>query len=133
MAGEPILIVDDNPTNLKLLCFLLAARGYEVRSAGTGEDALTVLDHFQPRLILVDLQLPGIDGLTLTRMLRERPTTREIAIVAVTAYAMQGDEQTALDAGCDGYITKPIDTRALPERVAHYLTLRSAGVEGSAR
>lgn len=121
MAGEPILVVDDNPTNLKLATFVLRARGYDVRTANSAEHALAVLDGFAPRLILMDIQLPGMSGLELTRALRAAPATRDIAIVAVTAYAMKGDEQRALDAGCDGYIAKPIDTRTLPDTVARYL------------
>lgn len=121
MAGEEILVVDDNAANLKLLSFLLRSRGYQVRIAEDGEQALAMLDTFRPRLILMDLQLPGIDGIALTRQLRASPATADILIVAVTAYAMKGDEQAALAAGCDGYITKPIDTRALPGQVADYL------------
>jgi CheY-like chemotaxis protein len=120
-GGDPILVVDDNPTNLKLVSYLLSSRGYEVRLAADAEQALAILETFSPRLILMDIQLPGIDGLELTRRLRTRPQTREIVIVAVTAYAMRGDEEKALAAGCDGYIAKPIDTRALPGQVADYL------------
>ena len=121
MAGEPILIVDDNPTNLKLARVMLAAEGYEVRVAVDAEEALAVLDGFRPRLILMDLQLPGMDGLTLTRRLKEDPATRDVAILALTAYAMKGDEEKARQAGCDGYITKPIDTRALPVVISRVL------------
>jgi len=121
MAGEPILIVDDNPTNLKLARVMLAAEGYEVRVAVDAEEALGVLDGFRPRLILMDLQLPGMDGLTLTRRLKEDPATRDVAILALTAYAMKGDEEKARQAGCDGYITKPIDTRTLPLVIARIL------------
>jgi CheY-like chemotaxis protein len=121
MAGEPILIVDDNPTNLKLARVMLAAEGYEVRVAVDAEEALGVLDGFRPRLILMDLQLPGMDGLTLTRRLKEDPATRDVAILALTAYAMKGDEEKARQAGCDGYITKPIDTRTLPVVISRVL------------
>ena len=121
MGGEPILIVDDNPVNLKLVRVLLAGEGYDVRTAMDAEEALAALETFHPRLILMDIQLPGIDGLELTRRLRTDPATEEIVIVALTAYAMKGDEQKALDAGCDGYIAKPVDTRTLPDVVAAYL------------
>jgi CheY-like chemotaxis protein len=121
MPGEPILVVDDNPTNAKLVSFLLAKRGYEVRTAGDAGEALAILDGFAPRLIMMDLQLPGMDGLELTRRLKADERTRHILIVALTAYAMRGDEERAREAGCDGYITKPIDTRTLPEVVAEYL------------
>ena len=121
MAGEPILIVDDNPTNLKLARVVLAGEGYEVRVAVDAEEAMAMLGGFHPRLILMDLQLPGMDGLTLTRLLKGDPATSDVTILALTAYAMKGDEEKARQAGCDGYITKPIDTRALPAVIAGIL------------
>jgi CheY-like chemotaxis protein len=120
-TGESILIVEDNPANRKLLSFLLTAHGYAVHAAARADEALEMLKTFTPRLILMDLQLPGMDGLELTRQLKADPRTRHITIVAVTAYAMKGDEQRVRDAGCDGYVTKPIDTRALPQVIAGYL------------
>lgn len=119
--GAPILIVDDNASNTKLLAFLLTSKGYVVRTAASATEALAVLEEFLPKLILMDIQLPGVDGLTLTRQLKADPHTRAIPIIAATAYAMKGDEQRALDAGCDGYITKPIDTRRLPQDIEKYL------------
>jgi CheY-like chemotaxis protein len=121
MAGESILIVDDNAQNLKLARVTLSLDGYDVRTAGDAEDALRVLASFTPRLILMDLQLPGMDGLRLTRQLKGDPERRRIRIVALTAYAMKGDEEKALAAGCDGYITKPIDTDNLSRVVAQHL------------
>ena len=121
MAGEPILIVDDNAVNLKLMRVLLTGEGYTVRTAIDAEDALAVLREFKPRLILMDLQMPGMDGLELTRRLKKDPALAEIVVVALTAYAMKGDEGKALEAGCDGYITKPIDTRTLTATIAGYL------------
>jgi CheY-like chemotaxis protein len=121
MAGESILVVEDNDTNLRLFVFLLSAKGYQVRGATDARQALELLRNFRPRLILMDLQLPGTDGYELTRRLKADPDTRDILIIALTAYAMRGDEEKALAAGCDGYITKPIDTRALPVRIAEYL------------
>lgn len=121
MAGESILIVDDNPVNLKLLRITLAVAGYDVRTAVDAEQAMSILASFRPRLILMDLQLPGMDGLQLTRQLKADPATREAIVLAVTAYAMKGDEQRALAAGCDGYVTKPIDTRTLAGTVARCL------------
>jgi CheY-like chemotaxis protein len=121
MAGETILIVDDNPINLKLVRVLLSVEGYTVRTARDANEALTVLQEFKPRLILMDLQLPGMDGLTLVRQLKADPNYHAITILAITAYAMKGDEEKALAAGCQGYITKPIDTQALATMVAHYL------------
>jgi len=121
MPGDSILIVDDNLANLKLVRVLLQVEGYEVRTASDAEEALAVLEEFHPRLILMDIQLPGVDGLELTRRLKADPKTRNILVVALTAYAMRGDEQRVLEAGCDGYLSKPIDTRALPGVVAGYL------------
>jgi two-component system cell cycle response regulator DivK len=121
MAGEPILIVDDNAQNLKLARVVLAVEGYDVRTAVDAEDALHVLESFTPRLILMDLQLPGINGLELTRRLKATPTYQSIPIIALTAYAMRGDDEKALAAGCDGYITKPIDVVTLPLLVAEHI------------
>ena len=114
MAGEPILVVDDNDVNLELVRDLLEEQGYRVRVAIDANDAIAVLHDFRPRLILMDIQLPGMDGLTLTRMLKANPSMRDIQIVGLTAYAMAGDEERILAAGCDGYLAKPIDTRRLP-------------------
>jgi CheY-like chemotaxis protein len=121
VACEGILIVDDNPANLKLARVLLRSEGYEVRTAIDAEEAIEILRAFRPRLILMDVQLPGMDGLELTRRLRADPATAGIIVVALTAYAMKGDEERVLAAGCDGYVAKPIDTRALPGVIADYL------------
>ena len=130
MPRERILIVDDNPINLKLVQVLLHARGYAVRTAADAEEALGVLREFQPHLILMDLQLPGMDGLQLTRILKAEAAHAETIILALTAYAMKGDEQKAREAGCDGYVTKPIDTRTLPDVIATHLS-RHAEVRGN--
>jgi two-component system cell cycle response regulator DivK len=124
MAGERILIVDDNATNLKLVAYLMKANGYTVDTALDAVAAIEAIRHHHPDVILMDIQLPGIDGLELTRRLKADPATRDIVIVAVTAYAMKGDQAKALAAGCDDYITKPIDTRALPETIARHLAKR---------
>ncbi len=121
MASEPILVVDDNAENTKLVTFLLRNRGYEVRTAASAEEALQVLGDFRPRLVLMDLQMPGMDGYELTRRLKASPETRDVLVIALTAYAMKGDEQRARDAGCEGYVTKPIDTRALPAMLSRLL------------
>jgi two-component system cell cycle response regulator DivK len=121
MSGAEILIVDDNPVNLKLAHLLLAGEGHYVRTAADAEEALEVLKVFRPRLILMDIQLPGMDGLELTRRLKADPATRQITVLGLTAYAMKGDEEKILAAGCDGYIPKPIDTRTLPSVISHYL------------
>lgn len=130
MAAQVVLVVDDNPTNLKLIAYLLQAKGYEVRTAGDAESALEVVRTARPRLILMDLQLPGMDGLELTRQLKRSPETRDIVVIAVTAYAMRGDEQRARAAGCDDYMAKPIDTRALPTVVARHLGIVNGASEG---
>jgi CheY-like chemotaxis protein len=129
MAGEPILIVDDNRVNLKLARVLLSAEGYNVQTAEDAGEALAMLRESRPRLILMDIQLPGMDGLEATRRLKADPATRDIIVIALTAYAMKGDHEKALSAGCDGYVTKPIDTRALPGMIASYLARQ--GAEGS--
>lgn len=121
MASEPILIVDDNPQNLKLARVILANEGYTVQTAVDAEDALRVLESFAPRLILMDLQLPQMDGLELTRRLKADPRYRDVVILALTAYAMKGDQERALAAGCDGYMAKPIDVDQLPKVVADHL------------
>jgi CheY-like chemotaxis protein len=121
MAGETVLIVDDNLSNLKLVRILLAAEGYDVRTATDATEALDAIREARPRLILMDIQLPGMDGLQLTRNLRADPATRDIRILALTAYAMRGDDERAYEAGCDGYVTKPIDTRVLPRIVAEHI------------
>lgn len=126
MAGEPILIIDDNPINLKLEKILLTVEGYDVRTASDAEEALGLIDSFRPRLILMDLQLPGISGLELTTKLKADPKYRDIIIVAVTAYAMKGDREKAFAAGCNGYVTKPIDTKTLPTTIANYLYSKQA-------
>jgi CheY-like chemotaxis protein len=125
-AGEPILIVDDNEVNLKLARVLLQTSGYAIRTAASAEEALEVLTTFYPRLILMDIQLPGTDGLTLSRRLKADPATHDIVIIALTAYAMKGDEERVRAAGCDGYVAKPIDTRTLPDVIASHLRSRSA-------
>jgi len=118
MVGEFILIVDDNPINLKLAKVLLVKEGYEVKTAPDAEEALKMMEEAKPRLILMDIQLPGMDGLELTRRLKSSPETKDIIILALTAYAMKGDDEKAKAAGCDGYITKPIDTQAFPAIIA---------------
>jgi CheY-like chemotaxis protein len=121
MSSAEILVVDDNPVNLKLAYLLLVGEGHNVRTADDAEEALKVLQEFSPRLILMDIQLPGMDGLELTRRLKANPATRDITILGLTAYAMKGDKEKILAAGCDGYVSKPIDTRTLPGVISHYL------------
>jgi CheY-like chemotaxis protein len=116
-----ILVVDDNLTNLKLAVMVLEHEGYSVLRASDASEAQQVLRHSMPDLILMDIQMPGMDGLTLTRLLKANPAYQHIRIVALTSFAMKGDEKKACEAGCDGYLTKPIDTRKLPNQVAEWL------------
>ncbi|MFL5658605.1 MAG: response regulator [Ktedonobacteraceae bacterium] len=129
MGDELIMVVDDNPVNLKLARVLLMKKGYAVYTAMDADEALAVLESVHPHLILMDIQLPGMDGLTLTRRLKVNPATRDILIVALTAYAMKGDEQKAREAGCDGYIPKPIDPRTFIDTLRQYLSTRT-GIAG---
>jgi two-component system, cell cycle response regulator len=121
VSAARILVVDDNPTNLKLVSDVLECEGYDILKAVDAEEAQRVIEQHRPELVLIDIALPGMDGLTLTRKLKAAEKTKDLVIVALTAFAMKGDEQKARDAGCNGYITKPIDTRALPGLVAGYL------------
>jgi CheY-like chemotaxis protein len=127
-----VLIVDDNPTNLKLASDVLRSDGFSVDRAQDADEAQAVLALRLPDLILMDLALPGMDGLTLTRMLKADGRYTRIPIVALTASAMRGDEQKALSAGCSGYITKPIDTRELARQVRAFVdALRPSGGDPS--
>jgi len=119
-----VLVVDDNPINLKLVSDLLAFEGYRVLKADDGEKAAASVQEDPPDLILLDVDLPGIDGLTLTKRLKGDPPTADIIIVALTAFAMKADRQRAMAAGCDAYVTKPINTRELPAEVAELLQRR---------
>ena len=119
-----VLVVDDNPINLKLVSDLLSFEGYRVLKAEDGEKAAASVREDPPDLILLDVDLPGIDGLTLTKRLKSDPSTADIIIVALTAFAMKADRQRAIAAGCDAYVTKPINTRELPVQVAELLQRR---------
>jgi CheY-like chemotaxis protein len=122
MIGKlKVMVVDDTPTNLKLACALLEIEGFDVRGCMNAEIALEVLREFHPSLILMDVALPGIDGLQLTRKLKSDDKTKSIKIIALTAFAMKNDREKVLQAGCDGYITKPIDTRKFKEQIMQYI------------
>ena len=122
MTGKTILVVDDNQANVQLVSYLLLSAGYDTHEASDANSALLALKSLKPELILMDLQMPGMDGLELTRRLKADPRTRDIFVVALTASAMKGDEQIARDAGCDGYISKPIDTRNFLQLIARFLS-----------
>ncbi len=128
MSGERVLVVDDNERNLKLAKAVLELAGFSVRGAGDAEEAITQLALELPALILMDLQLPGMDGLALTRKLKADPATASVRIVALTAFAMKGDDVRAYQAGCDGYIPKPIDVGRFGAQIAEVLArpLRAA-------
>ena len=112
-----VLIIDDNPINLKLACDVLSGEGFSVERAQDAEQAQLILERMLPDLILMDIAMPGTDGLTLTRRLKADARFSHIPIVALTASAMKGDDRKALAAGCAGYVTKPIDTREFARRV----------------
>lgn len=124
MAGERILLVEDNLINRRMAEFLLKSRGLVVIEAVTGIEAIERARAERPDLIIMDLQLAGMDGFEATRIIKADPTLRHIPVVAMTAYAMSGDRERALAAGCDGYITKPIDTKEFPLTIARYLAAR---------
>jgi len=124
--AKVILVVDDNAMNTKLMTILLESAGFQVDAAANAREARVAVDRRRPDLVLMDLQMPEVDGYTLTAEFRKRPDLKTVPILAVTAAAMRGDEQRALTSGCDGYITKPIDTRAFAARVAGFLSAAPA-------
>lgn len=119
--GQTILIVEDNPVNMELETDLLELAGYRVVQATTAEAGLKTAREEQPHLILMDVSLPGTDGLTALQQLEADPVTQAIPVVIVTAHAMKGDEERARQAGCAGYITKPIQTRHFARIIAGFL------------
>ena len=121
MTAKQVLVVEDNAVNRRLVQFLLKSQGYEVWEATNASEAFAMLAKRRPDVILMDIQLPVMDGLTATRKLKADPTTRDIPVVAVTSYAMKGDEAMALEAGCSAYVTKPIDKTLFLETVARML------------
>jgi CheY-like chemotaxis protein len=128
---KTILVVDDNPTNLKLVSDLLEFEGYRMVTAMDARQAQAMVQQARPDLILMDIGLPDMDGLTLTQKMKADQKTSNIIIVALTAFVMKGDMERAIAAGCDGYIAKPIDTRKLPNQIAELL-LRGVADQPSA-
>ncbi|WP_018990564.1 response regulator [Aromatoleum toluclasticum] len=116
-----ILLVEDNPANMKLAAFVLGQGGHDVLCATSADEALVLVQERQPALVLMDVQLPGMDGLTATRRLKDDPSTRAIPVIALTAFAMRGDAERIREAGCDGYIAKPIRYQQLLGEVARAL------------
>ena len=121
MAGEKVLVIEDNPMDMQLVVDLLEVAGHTVFQAQTAEQGIELAKAESPDLILMDISLPGMDGLAATGILKQDPDIKDVPIVALTAHAMRGDEKKALVAGCIGYITKPFDTNTFPETVAHYV------------
>jgi len=121
MANETVLVVEDNEMNMKLVRSLLHLGKYQVLEAVDAENGIQLAREHHPDLILMDIQLPGMDGLTATREIKNDPAVKDISVVALTSYAMEGDEEKARGAGCAGYIAKPIDTRRFLETVGQFL------------
>jgi two-component system cell cycle response regulator len=130
MIGAKVLIVEDNPVNLRLAQFVLERKGFTVTEAASASECMAQLEKAVPDLILMDIQLPGEDGLSVTRKIRANPKLKRIVIVALTAHAMTGDREKILAAGCDGYLAKPMDPQRLAGEVDAYL--RAAGGRGTA-
>ena len=128
MTGNTILIIEDNLLNLELAAELLESHGFVVASALTAEEGLRCARALQPDLVLMDFSLPGMDGLSATRNLKADPATRHLIVVGLTANAMKGDEQTALAAGCDGYLTKPIDTHSFIGAVTKFIASANGNI-----
>ena len=115
---KKILIVEDNPVHMKLIEMTLRAKNYTLLKANDGEEALDMATREPPNLIVMDINLPGMTGFEITRKLRENPAFSHIPVIAITAYAMKGDREKSFEAGCDAYLSKPINTRELPGVIA---------------
>jgi two-component system cell cycle response regulator len=126
MSRRKILIIEDNQMNLELTTDLLEANGFAVASAQTAEDGLRLARELTPDLVLMDFALPGMDGLSATRNLKTNPATSHLTVVGLTAHAMKGDEAVALEAGCDGYLTKPINTRTFIDTISGFISMAAA-------
>lgn len=121
MTAGKVLIVEDNPVNLRLAQFLLEKKGFSVRKATSGPECLAEMTRELPDIVLMDIQLPGEDGLAVTRKIRSDARMAGVVVVALTAHAMAGDREKILGAGCDGYIAKPVDPQGLAGEVSRYL------------
>lgn len=127
MDGATILVVEDNPDNMYVVDHLLTRKGYHVRQATRGEDALNKIRQERPALVLMDMQMPGMDGYSVVRELRQEPDLASLPIIAVTASSMPGDREQTLAAGCTDYMAKPINPRDLLQLVERYLGGASHG------
>jgi len=121
VANKTVLVIEDNEMNMKLARSLLQIGKYNVLEAFDAENGIQLAREHHPDLILMDIQLPGMDGLTATLKIKNDPAVKDITVVALTSYAMEGDEKKAMDAGCAGYIAKPIDTRSFLETLGQFL------------
>jgi CheY-like chemotaxis protein len=121
MSTKTILVVEDNALNMKLVKSLLKIGKHDMLEAPDAETGITLARDKKPDLILMDIQLPGMDGLTATQIIKEDPSVKDIPIVAFTSFAMEGDEEKAMEVGCAGYITKPLDTQNFLKTVESYL------------
>ncbi len=119
--GKRILVIEDQEDNRQIIRDLMSANGYELIEAVTGEQGLEMVARERPDLILMDIQLPGIDGYEVTRRIKADPKFRSIPVIAVTSYALSGDDKKAFAAGCDGYVTKPYSPRLLLAKINEYL------------
>jgi two-component system cell cycle response regulator DivK len=119
--SKRILVIEDHEDNRRILRDLLTSAGYEMVEAITGEEGVIFAQSHRPDLILMDIQLPGMDGYEATRRIKANPALRQIPVIAVTSYALSGDEVKAMEAGCDAYVTKPFSPRALLAKVREYL------------
>ena len=124
---KKILIVEDNPQSMRVVLMALKPHGYTLLQAADGEEALKIVASRNPALIIMDIQLPGMNGLEVTRRLRQMPAFSSVPIIAVTAYAMKGDEEKAIEVGCNAYLPKPINTRQLPGMIAEMLQRKKRG------
>lgn len=127
MSEKIILVVEDNPDNMYVLDHLLTRKGFIVRQAARGEDALAQIERQRPALVLMDMQMPGMDGYAVVRALRQQPELATLPIIAVTASSMPGDREQTLAAGCTDYVAKPINPRELLQLIQHYLEGGSRG------
>jgi len=127
MENIPLLIIDDNKSHLMLETRALAEGHYDIRTAQHADEAWAVLQNFLPKLILMDIQLPGVNGLELASKLKNDPRYRDIPIIAITAYGMKGDREMVLAAGCNDYISKPIDIETFPRLIAEALKKSVSG------
>jgi two-component system cell cycle response regulator DivK len=119
--SKRILVVEDHEDNRRILRDLLTSAGFESLEAVTGEEGVSLAETERPDLILMDIQLPGLDGYEATRRIKANPALRQIPVIAVTSYALSGDEVKAKDAGCDAYVAKPFSPRALLAKIREYL------------